>query len=66
MISRSYLTDVTAAALRSWAAETPDKYGRILLLKSKLSVTEKLTNGALVTPTPDYTRQATSSFHKQL
>ena len=44
---------------RSWAAETPAKYERDLKYvtyycdQSKFSVTEKLTNGALVTPTPE-------------
>ena len=44
---------------RSWAAETPAKYERDLKYviyycdKSKFSVTDKLTNGALVTPIPD-------------
>ena len=43
---------------RSSAAETPAKYERDLKYvsyycdKSKFSVTEKLTNGPLVTPTP--------------
>ena len=43
---------------RIWAAETPVKYERDLKYmtyycdKSKFSVTEKLTNGPLVTPTP--------------
>ena len=44
---------------RSWAAETPAKYERDLQYvtyycdKSKFSDTEKLTNGALVTPTTE-------------
>ena len=43
---------------RSWAAETPDKYEcdwkylNYTSAKSKFLVTEKLTNEALVTPTP--------------
>ena len=57
-----YLYDVTFIfdrCHRSWAAETPDKYERYwkyisyTLGKSKFPVMEKLTNGALVTPTPD-------------
>ena len=43
---------------RSWAAVTPGKYEHdwkylnYIFAKSKFPVTEKLTNGALVTPTP--------------
>ena len=56
-----YLYDITFIfdrCRRSWAAETPDKYERYwkylsyTFVKSKFSVTEKLTNGALVTPHP--------------
>ena len=55
MISRWYLCH------RSWAAETPDKYEcdwkylSYTFAKSKFPVTEKSTNWALVTPTPDDT-----------
>ena len=53
MISSSYLAGVTAAP-----AETPGKYEHdwkyltYTFAKSQFPVTEKLTNGALVTPTP--------------
>ena len=44
---------------RSWAAETPGKYDHdwnylaYTFAKSKFPVTEKLANGALVTPIPE-------------
>ena len=56
-----YIYDITFICdrcRRSRAAETPGKYGRDLkylaytFTKSIFPVTEKLTNGALVTPTP--------------
>ena len=60
-----YLCDITFIFVRchrSWAAETPGKYEHIwnyltyTFAKSKFSVTEKLANGALVTPTPIWVR----------
>ena len=57
-----YLNDIKfifGRCHRSWAAETPGnyehdwKYLTYTFTKSKFPVTEKLRNGALVTPAPD-------------
>ena len=57
----SYLHDIKfifGRCHRSWAAETPGKYEHdqnyltYTFAKSKFPVTEKLANGALVTPIP--------------
>ena len=59
--NNGYLYDITFISdrcHRTWAAETPDKYKRdrkyltYTFAKSKFHVNEKLTNEALVTPTP--------------
>ena len=59
--NNGYLNDIKfifGRCHRSWAAETPGKYEHdwkyltYTFAKSKFPVTEKLTNGALVTPTP--------------
>ena len=55
---------------RSWAVVTPDKYERdwkyltYTFAQSKFPVTEKLANGALVTPTPGHS--AETSLHSFL
>ena len=54
---------------RRWAAETPHKYERdrksltYTFAKSKFPITEKLTNRALVTPTPGSLCHQTISNH---
>ena len=66
-ISRLYLAGVAAAQLRRHcAAATPVKYecdsGNLTgnFARSKILLTEKLANGALVTPTPDETMAYTA------
>ena len=58
MISSSCLAGVTAAELRRHLANKKHdwKYLTYTFAKTKFPVTEKLTNGALVTPTPNVWR----------
>ena len=67
-----YLNDIKlifGRCHRSWAAETPGKYEHdwkyltYNFAKSKFPVTEKLTNGALVTPTPGEGGQYRAHYH---
>ena len=64
-----YLYDIKFIFVRchhSWAAETPGKYEHdwnyltYTFVKSKFPVTEKLANGALVTPITDYFQNITT------
>ena len=60
-----HIWQVSPQLSSSWAVETPGKYEHdwkcltYTFAKSKFLVTEKLTNGALVTPTPGYTGYTT-------